>query len=353
MMFWDAGTIQKIRKGYFTARYFLRTRDILLSQKNFSVVTMQVFQKRNGAVLCGVNETVSLLKIACGIYKNGTWQAMWNTLTVNSLREGDVMSAYEPVLHITGPYVAFAHLESLYLGILARRSLVATNSKMMLTAAKGKAVYFFADRFDHFFNQEGDGYAAHVGGISAVCTQAQGSWWAGEPMGTMPHSFIALCGGNTTKAAQLFFKKFPRTPLIVLVDFENDCVRTSLEVARVFGNKLYAVRLDTSEKLTDRALIKNKKPSDAGVSPALVWAVRNALDKEGFKRVKIIVSGGFTEEKIRQFEVGRVPVDGYGVGSALLKGNNDFTADIVKVDGKLVAKEGRKFQKNSRMHLVR
>jgi nicotinate phosphoribosyltransferase len=47
-----------------------------------------------------------------------------------------------------------------------------------------------------------------------------------------------------------------------------------------------------------------------------------------------------------------VPVDAYGVGSALIRGENDFTADIVLTDGLPSAKVGRTFRPNSRLEIV-
>jgi nicotinate phosphoribosyltransferase len=89
-----------------------------------------------------------------------------------------------------------------------------------------------------------------------------------------------------------------------------------------------------------------------GVNPQLVWNVRRALDQAGFPSVKIVVSGGFTVEKIRDFERERVPVDGYGVGSSLFQGRFDFTADVVLVDGKPCAKVGREYRPNPRLERV-
>src|SRR5256886_2380634 len=89
-----------------------------------------------------------------------------------------------------------------------------------------------------------------------------------------------------------------------------------------------------------------------GVNPQLVWNVRRALDGEGFQHVKIVVSGGFTVEKIRQFEEQEVPVDMYGVGSSLFQGRFDFTADVVRVEGKPLAKVGRSYQPNPRLERV-
>jgi nicotinate phosphoribosyltransferase len=139
----------------------------------------------------------------------------------------------------------------------------------------------------------------------------------------------------------------------VLVDFENDSVATALEVARALGPRLWGVRLDTSEALVDRSLwdeLGDFKPT--GVNERLVRKVREALDRDGFERIKIVVSGGFTVEKIREFEARGVPVDSYGVGSSLIRGSNDFTADVVLTDGRPSAKVGRSYRPNPRLELV-
>jgi nicotinate phosphoribosyltransferase len=137
------------------------------------------------------------------------------------------------------------------------------------------------------------------------------------------------------------------------VDFDNDCVGTSLKVARALGDRLYGVRLDTSETLVDRSLWDKMgyfKPT--GVNPELVWNVRRALDAAGFDWIRIYVSGGFTVDKIQDFEREGVPVDGYGVGSSLFQGRFDFTADVVRVDGKPCAKVGREYRPNPRLERV-
>jgi len=68
--------------------------------------------------------------------------------------------------------------------------------------------------------------------------------------------------------------------------------------------------------------------------------------------VKIVASGGFTVDKIDAFEAAGVPVDVYGVGSSLLRGSNDFTADIVRVEGRPLAKVGRIERPNARLEAV-
>ena len=170
----------------------------------------------------------------------------------------------------------------------------------------------------------------------------------------MPHGLIAAYGGDTVKAAVKFADRFHHDMNItVLVDFENDSVRTALEVAEALGPKLWGVRLDTSEQLVDRCLWEEMggfRPT--GVNPRLVEKVRGALDAAGYTDVRIVVSGGFNAQRIREFEAAGVPVDAYGVGSSLIRGENDFTADVVLLDGRPCAKVGRRYQPNPRLELV-
>jgi nicotinate phosphoribosyltransferase len=86
-----------------------------------------------------------------------------------------------------------------------------------------------------------------------------------------------------------------------------------------------------------------------GVCAELVRNVRRALNEEGFGHVLIMVSGGFTAEKIAEFELSRVPVDIYAVGSSFYDNKIDFTADVVLLDGRPCAKVGRVFRPNTRL----
>jgi len=283
----------------------------------------------------------------------------WDALTVHALYDGDTIEPHETVLTIEGDYALFAHLETVYLGVLARRTLITTNVVRVLEAANGKPIIFMPARHDHHRIQTGDGYAAHVAGQIVlaevgVTTDEQASWWGGKGVGTVPHALISAYGGNTVLAATKFAEWAPPDlNVTVLVDFENDSVKTALEVARALGPRLWGVRLDTSESLVDRSLwdeMGDFKPT--GVNKRLVRKVRDALDRDGFERVKIVASGGFTLEKIREFERDQVPVDAYGVGSSLIRGANDFTGDVVLTDGRPSSKVGRRYRPNPRLELV-
>ena len=332
--------VERIRSGYYSDAYFVLTRDLLLAEARRPRVLMQVFQKED-SILGGIDEAIAVLRLCADD---------WDALDVRALHEGDRIAPREPVLTIEGDYATFAHLETVYLGCLARRTLVMRNVDEVVHAAAGKPILFFPARHDHWLVQTGDGWAGHVAGAIGVSTDAQASWWGGRGVGTVPHALIAAYGGDTVAAATAWADRYAaEMNVTVLVDFDNDSVGTSLAVADALGERLWGVRLDTSEALVDRAL---EGRDLHGVVPELVVAVREALDAAGHGHVHIVVSGGFDAQKIRRFEAAGVPVDAYGVGSSLLRGSNDFTADVVMVDGRPVAKVGRQRTPSDRLERV-
>ena len=341
--------VEKMRDGYYTDAYFNHTRAALLADGRRPRVLTQIFQ-RERAMLGGVDEALAILEL-CSHDRD--------ELIVYALYDGDRVEPWETVLTIEGDYTAFAHLETVVLGTLARRTLIATNTARVLEAANGKPIIFMPARHDHHRVQTGDGYAAYVAGKVlgveiGVTSDAQASWWGGRGVGTVPHALIAAYGGNTVLAATKFADWATEDfHITVLVDFENDSVRTALEVARALGPRLWGVRLDTSGQLVDRSLWDELGDFDPrGVNERLVRKVREALDADGFEHVRIVASGGFTVQKIEAFEKLGVPIDAYGVGSSLIRGENDFTADIVLAEGRPVGKVGRRFRPNSRLQLV-
>jgi nicotinate phosphoribosyltransferase len=346
--------VDRIREGYYSDAYFVYTKELLEAEERHPRVTMQVFQKRE-SVLGGIDEAIAILKLCSGQRaQDGSWVPGWDRLDVRALHEGDEIAPYEAVMTIEGDYSLFAHLETVYLGSLARRSLIMRNVREVVEAARGKPIFYFPARHDHWLVQTGDGWSAHVAGAIGVSTDAQASWWGGVGIGTVPHGLIAAYEGDTVAAARAFAERYyGQMNITVLVDWNNDSVRTALEVAEALGPKLWGVRLDTSEHLVDRSLFEEMggyRPT--GVNPRLVEKVRTALDARGHGDVRIVASGGFTAERIREFEAGGVPVDAYGVGSSLIRGQNDFTADVVLVEGRPCAKVGRGYAPNPRLEKV-
>ena len=337
--------MERIREGFYSDKYFVRSREVLRADGHDPRVTMQVTCKTD-AFVCGLDEAIAILKQCSDD---------WSALAVQSLYDGDHAEPWDTVMLIEGPYAAFAPLETLLLGVIGRRTRICTNTRRVVEAAHSKPVLFFPARHDYWALQPGDGYAARVAGAHAVSTDAQASWWGECGVGTVPHALIAAYGGDTVLATCKFAEFAGEgVDVVALVDYNNDCVGTSLAVARALDGRLWGVRLDTAENLVDISVLPQMgqfRPT--GVNAQLVWNVRNALDTEGFGDVKIIVSGGFDVQRIRAFEEDGVPVDSYGVGASLLEGRFDFTADVVMVDGRPQSKVGRALRPNPRLERVR
>ena len=335
----------QIRAGTYSDASLNAGRAALRAVGRAARVTWQV-SARNAGWLGGIDEAIALLRLCSDDF---------GALDVHALYEGDRVETWDSVLVVEGDYAGFAHLETLVLGTIARRTRLCTNLRTLVEAARPKPVYYLGARSDHALLQPGDGLSAHVAGAASVSTEAHGALTGKPGAGTISHALIAAFGGDTVAATLAAAAVTPaEVRLIALVDYENDSVATSVAVARALEGRLWGVRLDTSDYMVDRSVVPQMgafRPT--GVNTALVWNVRNALDAEGFGDVKIVVSGGFTLARIRAFEEDGVPVDAYGVGSSAHEGRWDVTADVVRVDGQPQARAGREARTNVRLERVK
>jgi nicotinate phosphoribosyltransferase len=309
------------------------------------------------------------------------WVSKYNDIKVYAIEEGSEVKDMEPVIGIVGNPAWFAHLETPTLGVLAQQSSVATSVRRALSKLDpSKNLYFFPARFRHYVSQAADGYASVIAGGKDMSTDANGEYWGYTGLGTIPHLLIAAYGGDTAKAALKFDEYVdPKVNRIVLVDWDNDCIGTTLKVLKAFliklmfremmksateadpemyvrsyshlvnqiigegKGKIYGVRFDTSGSLWDKSV--SKVPGTTGVSPELVIKAREKFDSLGLKDLKIMVSGGFDEEKLGFFKKMGVPYDVVGIGSSIVnKFTVDFTADAVVLNGQPCAKVGRSLQ---------
>ncbi len=297
--------------------YFLRTQRVMEEEGLNPRVTMEVFPSGDG-ILCGMREVLALLR-----------KALPADAEVWALTEGEPFRVKETVLRIMAPYLSFGVYETAILGILAHESGWATGARECVEAAQGIPIVSFGARHVHPAVAAVMDYAATVGGCVSCSTPAGARLAGMVPSGTMPHAMI-LCFGDTVRAALAFDKHMPpEVPRIVLVDTFHDEPEEALKVAEALGDRLQGVRLDTPGER-------------GGVTPDLVKEARVRLDLAGFRHVQIVVSGGVSPNRIREFLAEGAPVDSFGVGSHISGAHPiDFTADIKEVEGKPVAKRGR------------
>ena len=330
---------KKIDKEFYIAEYFKKTKNITQQKFPNGNIILQFFQRIDDSILCGMKEVINFLKDNTDTSK----------YKIKALKDGDSIKALEPVLMLEGPYHHFGHYEGVIDGILARQTSIATNAYKILKECKDTPLIAMADRADHYSMLESDGYALSIGGIKHFVTDASAFSSNSKAIGTMPHVLIGMFDGNTLEATKYFHKLYPKDDIVALVDFNNDVIKDSLEVADYFKEKLKMVRVDTSINMSDKFF---KNDEEFGVTPNLIKGLRNALDAKGYKWVKIIVSSGFNVEKIKYFELNKTPVDYYGVGKSLLNIGNEFTCDAVLFNNIPIAKKGRKYISNSRLNEV-
>jgi nicotinate phosphoribosyltransferase len=347
-------------------------------------VEAQYFNRRSPhALVAGVDVALAMLRHGTGYFEGDRFVETWDQLEVEAVDDG-VLTHYtgdplnvQPVIKVRGRYRDFALLETTMLGVLSRASRVATNVYNVLEVSKGKPVLFFPARFDMPDVQAVDGYAywlavqrynAEYGQSMTplASTDAQGAWWGGHGGGTVPHALIACFLGDTAEAMVAYAQHVPvDSPRIVLVDFNNDTVGDSLRTMNAFWQHyraaleneddeakrrwtLHGVRIDTSGNVRDVSL---EPDGPFGINPQLIRLVREALDhaweswdvpahlvdeaKAFCRNVQIVASGGFSRQRIEQYEAEKVPVDVYGVGSRFFQNDSetgtDYSMDLVRV----------------------
>lgn len=329
----------------YVANYFFIAEEIIKKAKPDAIVTMQFFQRKNDAILAGIDEALNFLEENTDTSK----------YTIKYLPEGTLINNLDVVLELEGKYQEFGIFEGVIDGILARSTSIATNSYHCKKAANGKQVIYMGDRGDHYINQEIDGHAVEVGGLVGHSTMAGSRNNPDVIFGSIPHVLIQHFNGNLLEAMNYYKQMFPQEKeLIALVDYSNDVIKDSLIVLKALGSQLHGVRVDTSKNMIDH-MFDNEKNREQykGVCVEQIKRLRKALDENNGKHVKIIVSSGFDPQKIADFEASNAPVDAYGVGDYILKINHQFTCDAVKNNGQLEAKEGRKYNHNENLKLYK
>ena len=298
--------------------------------------------------------------------------------------EGKWVGAGEPLLYVTGPLSQLADLETLLLQKLGPTCLAAYNAYSMCAELPKTA--FLAMDARHCAGAEmaeAMAYAASVGSdrarrkVAAVgfignATDATAHYFGREGgMGTMPHAFIGYAG-STLRAAEMFDETFPDEPMTVLVDYFAREVTDALTCCRRFPGRAaagnLAVRIDTPggrfieglDPPESYAVVERNAPGalrgyrtddelrylvGPGVSAAAIWRMRECLNAEGFDKVKIVASSGFSPAKCRLMAEAKAPIDVVGTGSYLPDRWSETyaTADIVEYDGVPRVKVGREF----------
>jgi nicotinate phosphoribosyltransferase len=306
-----------IRQGRVTDVYFARTLEVLEAKGIDKNVRAEFFAKKLPAdygwgVLAGVEEAARLME--------------GRAVDIRCMREGEVFTAWEPVMEVSGSYREFCLFETALLGLICQSTGVATKSARIRLSAGDRMVVSFGARRMHPAVAPMIERAAFIGGADGVSVLASAELLEVDPMGTMPHALILVLG-DTVEAIRAFDETIaPEVRRVALIDTFNDEKFEALRVAEAMGERLFAVRLDTPS-------------SRKGDFYRIFEEVRWELDLRGYKHVKLFASGGLDEEEVKRLS----PLVGaFGVGTSISNAPVvDFSMDIIEMDGKPFAKRGK------------
>lgn len=331
----------------YTDVYFLRSKKILEEEKKNSQVTMQVFIRDGPGIVCGIDEAIAIIKKYSELEKHGG--------KIYALYDGQEYQPKETIMLIEGPLQDIIGLETMYLSAISAGTTYATNMNKIVRAAEGKPVYDFGARHFHYSIIPSASYATWVGGAEGCSTEIGAREFGEEPVGTIPHALI-LAFGDTVETAKAYIKHISDR-VIVLIDTFNKEITDALRVVKELGENVIGVRIDTcGENIPEGCSLEKGGYEDGyGVTIQIGRKLREELDKNGYKKVKIILSSGFDENKTRAFrEAEKIYgefFDAIGTGS-YLSPVYYATADVVIKDGKEYAKVGRGYSANERLELV-
>jgi nicotinate phosphoribosyltransferase len=187
-------------------------------------------------------------------------------------------------------------METYLLATLSYQTMIASKAARIVMAAQGRQIVDFSARRSHGGRASLlSARAAEIGGCRGTSNTLAGQVFGIDTYGTQAHSWV-MAHRDEAEAFGHFLDAFPEGS-VLLVDTYNvhNAVKTIIRMKRKPGG----VRLDSGDLAADS-----------------IWA-RRALDRAGWKDVKIFASGDLDEYKISQLIRKGAAIDSFGVGTAL------------------------------------
>lgn len=243
--------------------------------------------------------------------------------------EGLPVFGDEPILRVTAPLAQAQLVETALLNRICYASLVASNAAQVSAAARGKNVLEFGARRAHGPDGAITGArAALIGGCTATSNVEAGRRFQAPLSGTMAHSWV-MAYDSELESFRAYARAFPDSCVLLVDTYDTlglgvpNAITVAGELAAQ-GHQLSGVRLDSG---------------DLGL---LAQETRRMLDEAGFPEVKILASGDLDAKRVAVLEEEGAPIDGYGVGTALITAKADPTFGgvykLADVDGEPVLK---------------
>ncbi|WP_028646781.1 nicotinate phosphoribosyltransferase [Nocardiopsis sp. CNT312] len=226
--------------------------------------------------------------------------------------EGEAYFPGSPIMVVEASFAEAVILETLALSVFNHDSAIASAASRMVAAAGERPIIEMGSRRTHERSATAAARAAYLAGFASTSNLEAGRSFGVPTGGTAAHAFTLL-HDNERHAFETQLAAMGRQTTLLVDTFDvHRAVGTAVELA---GPELGAVRIDSG---------------DLGTTAA---KVREQLDDLGARETRIVVTGDLDEYAIQALAV--APVNGYGVGTALVTGSGAPTVALVY---KLVAR---------------
>jgi nicotinate phosphoribosyltransferase len=226
--------------------------------------------------------------------------------------EGEMYFPGSPLVMVESTFGEAIVLETLLLSIYNHDSAIAAAASRMTAMAGDRPCIEMGSRRTHELSAVAAARAAYIAGFSSTSNLEAGRRYGVPTRGTAAHSFTLLHANEREAFAAQIAELGEGTTLLVDTYDVFEAVKIGVELTE---GRLGAIRLDSG---------------DLGL---LATRVRELLDSLGATHTRIILTSDLDEFTIAALS--GAPVDGYGVGTALVTGSGHPTCEFVY---KLVAR---------------
>ena len=222
---------------------------------------------------------------------------------LDTVPEGSVVFANEPLLRIRGPLLQCQLLETALLNLINFQTLVATKAaRVCLAAAPDPVIEFGLRRAQGMDGGIAASRAAYIGGCAGTSNLLAGKLFGIPVRGTHAHSFV-MAFDSEVEAFEAYGRAMPSNCVFLVDTYDTRTgVRHAIEVARRLrgeGVELAGVRIDSGDLAT------------------LSLEVRRALDEAGFRDAVVVASNELDEYRIVELKEKGAVIGLWGVGTRL------------------------------------
>lgn len=221
-----------------------------------------------------------------------------------SVREGELVFPYEPILTIRAPMVQAQLVETAILTFVNHETLIASKAAKICHEAGGGVMEFGLRRAQGADAGIYGARAAMIGGCVGTSNVYAGKLFNVPVSGTMAHSWV-MNFSSELEAFRAYARSFPENCLILVDTY--DTLKSGVPNAITVFNELRqagyepkGIRLDSG----DLAYLSKK--------------ARKMLDAAGFEKAIICASGDLDEESIRSLRSQGAKIDSWGIGTKLI-----------------------------------